>query len=108
MEDIPELELTEEGQQAMEAGEFYPLEGLGRMGGVELLWKEMEVQKKNMEVSLKKLKEVKGKIDHSAEIHQLEWEVAYITQWQMAKCQWGFWILKAGELVSVDVIIWGK
>jgi hypothetical protein len=84
MEDIPELELTEEGQVAMEAEEFCPLEGLGRMGGVELLWKEMEAQKTNKQASVKKLKEAKGKTDHSAEIRRLEREVAYITQRQKA------------------------
>jgi hypothetical protein len=103
MEDLPALELMEAGQKAMEAAEFQLLEGLGRQGGAELLWKEMEAQKMNAAMMIKKLRAVKGNVDNSAEIARLEWEVAYIMKWQEPKCQWVLLILNKGESESMCV-----
>lgn len=57
--DIPYLELTDEGKKQAAAGNFHPIEGMGRRHGAERYALDREIEIKENEEKIKKLEEGK-------------------------------------------------
>lgn len=113
--DIPELELTDEGLQALEEGLIQPLEGLGRRGGIEILYEQLTKEIVAMEKQLKKLNDTKSKNGDKAlenineDIVALTESIAFQKERREEKTWWTFRLLNLCELhdvnCSVDVLI---
>ena len=55
IEEIPELDLTEDGKVACALGQVKPMEGLGRRGGIERIYEELT---KDLEIARTKKKKI--------------------------------------------------
>jgi hypothetical protein len=98
IDEVPELQLTEEGKEAGVQGKLKPLEGLGRRGGIEVVYGEMDSALKTMEARIKKINAGKTMTDKLKEEKiELELQIQEV-QGQLSICPyWTFRIINPGE-----------
>lgn len=93
IEEVPKLELTDEG---VNAGNLKPMEGLGRRGGIEVLYDEMTKALEIARSKQKKLQNTKRKITDGEKI-AIDMEVDDLAE-DLKQCPyWTFRIVDQGK-----------
>jgi hypothetical protein len=96
IEEIPELELTDEGIMACALGEIKPMEGLGRRGGIEIVYEELIKELDIAKTKQKKISDGKRKTNDSAKV-EIAMEIEDLEA-QLKSCPyWTFRIIDQGE-----------
>lgn len=95
--EIPEMNLTDNGKVASIAGEIKPMEGLGRRGGIEILFKEYE---KELGILRSKRKKVEKKPKNKSDEEKLGLDVQIEElEEKLKECPyWTFRVIDQGEL----------
>ena len=98
IDEVPELQLTEEGKDAGSEGNLQPLEGLGRRGGIEVVFGELKSELDGMQGRMKKIDGAKTMTDKlKDEMIALELEIQEV-ECQLSICPyWTFRIIDLGE-----------
>jgi hypothetical protein len=98
IDEVPELELTEEGKDAGAKGLLRPLEGLGRRGGLEVVHGELKSTLEGMNTRMKKINTSKTMTEKLKEEKiALDLEIKEMER-QLSICPyWTFRIIDSGE-----------
>ena len=99
IDEVPELELTEAGKEAGAAGLLKPLEGLGRRGGIEYVYKELEASLNAARAKVTKIDGMKNistqakdeKLVLGLEIIELRQQLEMCTYWTFRIIDGGEW-----------------
>jgi hypothetical protein len=106
IEEIPQLKLTDAGKQACASGQIKPMEGLGRRGGIEVLFNEYKKDLQTAQARQKKLKDKKQRTEkNESDITLLEGKISELEE-KLKECTtWTFRVIDQGENVIYIRII---